>query len=399
MDDCFTSIGDDSERSGLGVDRMPIKEPSFTIGIEEEYLLVDLDTLDLATDPPAALMADCKKRCQDQVAPEFLRTQIEIGTRVCNSIDEAHSELARLRRVVVEVSHDYGLAPIAASTHPFAHWLEQKPTPRERYSHLHSEMQAAARRLLIGGMHVHVGIEDDELRNDLMSQMKYFLPHLLALSTSSPFWEGQDTGLKSYRLTIFDALPRTGLPENFASFGEYQRHVDILVNAGLLEDATKIWWDIRLSARYPTLETRILDVCTSVNDAVCLAAFTRCILRMLYRLRLKNQRWRVYSRMLLNENRWRALRYGFEEGMIDLAKGALVPYEELLEEIIELISEDAREFGCRKEINHARKILKRGTSAHRQLAVHDAAIAEGATEDEALRQVVKFLIAETARGI
>lgn len=375
------------------------KEPAFTIGIEEEYLLVHTDTRDLATDPPASLIADCKKQCQEQVARELLRSQIEIGTSVCKNISEARDDLTRLRRVVVDVAKDHGLAPIAASTHPYANWMEQKRTPKERYNVLATEMQAAARRMLICGMHVHIGVDDDELRIDLFSQMKYFLPHLLVMSTSSPFWEGQDTGLKSYRLTVFDALPRTGLPEHFASYGEYQRHVDVLVNAGLLEDATMIWWDLRPSARYPTIETRIFDVCTSLDDAVSLAALTACITRMLYRLRLVNQRWRLYNRMLLNENRWRAMRYGFDEGLIDLAKGELVPFPDLLEEIIELVSEDAKALGCQKEILHLREILKRGTSAHRQVAIYETATAEGATTREALDEVVKFLIEETATGL
>jgi carboxylate-amine ligase len=375
------------------------KEPAFTIGIEEEYLLVNTDTRDLATDPPASLIADCKKQCQQQVSRELLRSQIEIGTSVCKNISEARDDLTRLRRIVVEVAEHHGLAPIAASTHPYANWMEQKQTRRARYNILATEMQAAARRMLVCGMHVHIGVDDDELRIDLLSQMKYFLPHLLIMSTSSPFWEGQDTGLKSYRLTVFDALPRTGLPEHFASYGEYQRHVDVLVNAGLLKDATMIWWDLRPSARFPTIETRIFDVCTSLDDAISLAALTACITRMLYRLRLENQRWRLYNRMLLNENRWRAMRYGFDEGLIDLAKGKLVPFPDLLEEILELVSADAKALGCRKELLHLRKILKRGTSAHRQLAIYETATADGATTSEALDEVVKFLIEETAAGL
>jgi carboxylate-amine ligase len=264
---------------------------------------------------------------------------------------------------------------------------------------LSEELQTAARRLLICGMHVHVGVEDDELRIDLLSQMRYFLPHLLSLSTSSPFWEGMDTGLRSYRLTILDTLPRTGLPEHFESYAEYRRHVDALIDAGLLEDATKIWWDLRPSARYPTLETRIFDVCTSIDDAVCLAAITVCLLRRLYRLRQANQRWRIYSPMLLNENRWRAMRYGKDEGLLDLAKGALVPVPELIEEILELIAEDAQALDCTAEVAHAREILTRGTSAHRQVQAYERARQAGASEQEALREVVDFLIEETAAGL
>jgi len=376
---------------------MPTKMPSFTLGIEEEYLLVDLETLDLAADPPTAMLKECRRRVQrdEQVSRELLRSQIEVGTRKCNTVQEAREDLGLLRNVIIDVAADYGLAPIAASTHPFAHWADQKQTPRQRYRALASQMAATARRMLICGMHVHVGIDDDELRADLLSQMSYFLPHLLALSTSSPFWEGQDTGLKSYRLTIFDALPRTGLPEHFASYSEYRRHVDVLVDAGIIEDSSMIWWDLRPSERYPTLETRIFDMCTDMDDAICLAALTVCILRRLYRLRLDNQRWRRYNRMLLNENRWRAMRYGIDEGLLDLAKGEIVEFRILLEEILSLVAEDAAALGCETEVARAREILKRGTSAHQQVSVYDKALASGADPDTAVRAVVAGLIEGT----
>jgi carboxylate-amine ligase len=380
---------------------MNMNVPSFTLGIEEEYLLVDLETMDLANDPPSSLLEECRNRCghKEQVSRELLRSQIEVGTRKCATIAEAREDLAQLRRVVVEVAAGYGMAPIAASTHPFAHWAEQIQTPRERYANLSAQMAATAWRMLICGMHVHVGIDDDDLRIDLLSQMTYFLPHLLVLSTSSPFWEGQDTGLKSYRLTVFDALPRTGLPEHFSSYGEYQRHVDVLVRAGIIEDATMIWWDLRPSARYPTLETRIFDMCTDIEDAICLAAMTMCIFRRLYRLRLNNQRWRRYNRMLVNENRWRAMRYGADEGLIDLAKGELVEFHNLLREILEEIDEDAQFFGCEAEVAHASRILERGTSAHQQVQAYERARAAGKDVAESLRDVVRFLIDCTRRGI
>jgi carboxylate-amine ligase len=378
---------------------MSLQEPSFTIGIEEEYLLVDSTTMDLVSDPPPIIMEECQRLTRWQVTPELLRSQIEVGTKVCATISEAREDLARLRRIVIDVAGREGLSPVAASTHPFGRWLEQMPTPVERYRNLTEELQAAARRLLICGMHVHVGIEDDELRVDMMNQMRYFVPHLLAMSTSSPFWEGVDTGLKSYRLTIFDALPRTGLPRRFESYAEYARHLDILVNAGLMEDGTKIWWDIRPSARYPTLETRIFDVCTSLDDSIALAALTTCLLRMLYRLRVKNQRWRIYNSMLLYENRWRAMRYGTDEGLLDLAKGELVPFADLAEEILALTAADAEALNCQSEVAHVREILKRGTSAHRQVAVYEQAIKQGADKKAALREVVAFLIGETARGV
>jgi carboxylate-amine ligase len=379
--------------------KMSVKEPEFTLGVEEEYLLVDRETRALIIDPPKTLLSECEKQLGEQVTTEFLRSQIEVGTKVCKDIQEVREDLGKLRRCIIDVAGRHELAPIAASTHPFSHWSEQKTTRKERYDSLSAEMQAAAHRLLICGMHVHVGISDDALRIDLMNQLSYFLPHLLALSCSSPFWNGRDTGLKSYRLTIFDALPRTGLPETFQSFAEYERHVNIMVKAGLLEDSTKIWWDLRPSGRFPTLEARIMDVCTRMDDAIALAALLCCIMRMLYRLRLANQRWRIYSSMLVRENRWRAMRYSFDEGLIDFAKGAVVPFEELLEEMLDLTAEDAEALNCQAEIASVRDILSRGTSAHRQLKVHELAMAADKSPQEALMAVVDTLIEDTAEGL
>lgn len=374
-------------------------EPTFTIGIEEEYLLVDRDTRALVVDPPKSLMSECEELIGEQVSSELLRSQIEIGTKVCNNIQEAREDLARLRKVIIEVAANHNIAPIAASTHPFSRWQDQKQTQKDRYEALTLEMQGAARRLVICGMHVHVGIENDELRIDLMNQMSYFLPHLLALSCSSPFWGGHDTGLKSYRLTVFDALPRTGLPERFDSWSEYQRHLQILIDAGLIEDSTRIWWDLRPSARYPTLETRIMDVCTRIDDAIAITALLVCHLRMLYRLRTRNQRWRIYTPMLIRENRWRAMRYSFDEGLIDLARGAVIPFDELLEEMLGLVAEDAVALGCTKEVAAVRDILSRGTSAHRQLRDFEQAQAAGKSVEDSLKTVVDTLIASTAEGL
>jgi carboxylate-amine ligase len=373
--------------------------PQLTVGVEEEYLLVDKDTRALVVDPPDDLMEECERRLGIQVSTELLRSQVEIGTKVCKNVAEVREELVYLRGTIKEVANRYGLEPIASSTHPFSHWQDQKHTRKERYDQLTVEMQGAARRLLICGMHVHVGIEDDELRIDLMNQMSYFLPHLLALSCSSPFWEGRDTGLKSYRLTVFDALPRTGLPERFASYAEYQRHVRVLKDAGLIEDSTRIWWDLRPSAKFPTLETRIMDVCTRVDDSVSLAALLVCIYRMLYRLRTHNQRWRIYTPMLIRENRWRAMRYSFDEGLIDLAKGIVVPFEQLLDEMLVLVAEDAEALGCVDEINDLRHIMQRGTSAHRQLRKYELERAGGASNEHALKAVVDRLIKDTAEGL
>jgi glutamate---cysteine ligase / carboxylate-amine ligase len=375
---------------------MAIREPSFTLGIEEEYLLVDMESRDLAPEPPPALLAKCEEALRGQVSPEFLRSQIEVGTRVCRSLQEARDELIRLRRTVGAIAGEFGLAPIAASTHPFAKWSNQQHTDKERYNVLAEDLQQVARRLVICGMHVHVGIEDDDLRIDLLGQAAYFLPHLLALSTSSPFWQGHTTGLKSYRLSVFDELPRTGLPHQFSSYSEYARTIELLVNAGLIGDATKIWWDLRPSARFPTLEMRITDVCPLLEDGICIAALFRCILRLLYRLRRRNQRWRTYPPFLVRENRWRAQRYGTQEGLVDFGKGAVVPFPNLLEELFDLVAEDAAYFGCVAEVAHARAIVSRGTSADRQLARFDAVKGLGGTEEAALIAVVDGIVEETA---
>jgi carboxylate-amine ligase len=373
--------------------------PSFTIGIEEEYILVDPASREVVADPPEGLLAACEERLAELVRPEFLVSQIEVGTPICRTAQEAGNALARLRAAVADVAGTFGLAPIAASTHPFSEWRAQKHTDKERYHTLARAMQAVARRLLICGMHVHVGIDDDELRIDLMNQAGYFLPHLLALSTSSPFWRGEDSGLNSYRLSVFDELPRTGLPSQFASWGEYRRHVDILVAAGVLEDATMLWWDIRPSDRFPTLEMRITDICTSLADAIAIAALYQCVLHMLYRLRRNNQRWRAYDRMLVEENRWRAKRYGIDAGLIDFGKGSVVSFATLIDELLDLVAEDADALDCAAQIRHCRSIVMHGTSAHRQRAAYREARAAGASESEALYAVVDGLIEETSIGV
>ena len=333
------------------------------------------------------------------MSPEFLRSQVEIGTPVSKDIAEVKGHLGSVRRSVANVADEYGLAIISASTHPFAKWGAQKHTDKTRYNLLAQALQGVVRRLLICGMHVHVGIDDEDLRIDLMNQVLYFLPHLLALSTSSPFWHGYDTGLKSYRTSVWRALPRTGMPDEFAGWGEYRRHVDVLVGAGVIEDATKLWWDIRPSARYPTLELRSTDICTRIDDGITIAALYVSLLAMLYRLRLDNQRWRTYSRMLISENGWRAQRYGISESLIDFGLGEPVPFPELVEEIIELVRSDAEELGCLAEVEHARVICRRGTSADQQLVVYNEALAGGAEPEEAMRAVVDHLIEETVDGL
>jgi len=370
--------------------------PSFSIGIEEEYLLVDLKTRGLASDPPQELFDTCADKLGDLVAHEFMRSQIEINTRVAQSVPEATEMLAELRSTVIDIAAKFDLAPIAASTHPFSSWMEQDFTDQDRYVTIAQDLQEVVRRLLICGMHVHVGIDDDELRIDLMNQVSYFLPHLLALSTSSPFWQGRNTGLKSYRISVWDEMPRTGVPNSFESFVEYSRHVDALVDAKIIEDGTKIWWDIRPSARYPTLEVRIADICTDMRDAVAIAALYQCLLRMLWRLKTNNQRWRQYATMLITENRWHAQRYGLDEGLVDFGKGKIVPCADLIEELVELVREDADALGCVAELEHLNQIVTRGTSAHQQVKCYDDAISAGKSEDDALKDVVEYLVRKTS---
>ena len=377
---------------------MNFSEPSFTFGIEEEYLLIDLSSRDLAIDPRPEMMEECRSALGSSVGPEFMRSQIEVATEVCHDPGAARAQLADLRGTVERVVGRFDCALVAAATHPFGRWQQQKHTAAARYSQIAEDLRLVAQRLLTCGMHVHVAIEDPELRIDLMNQAAYFLPHLLSLSTSSPFWDGAETGLMSYRLSVMDELPRSGLPDTFQSAGEYDRTVASLVAAGLIEDATKLWWDIRPSARFPTLEMRITDVCTRIEDALCIAALFRCVCRMLYRLRRNNQSWRSYSRLLINENRWRAQRYGSDQGLVDFGIGEVVSCDTLLAELLDLIEEDAAEFGCTTEIERARGILAEGTSAHRQLAIWNEAQAAGADSAGALRTVVDWLTEETVAG-
>lgn len=377
---------------------MSYRVPSFTLGVEEEYLLVDRESLDLAP-APEALMAECVAELKGQVSPEFLQCQIEIGTGVCRTVSDAGADLARLRSAIARMAEKHGLAPLAVSCHPFADWHKQHFTDKPRYRELERDLGGVARRMLICGMHVHVGIDDDETRIDLMAQFPYFLPHLLALSTSSPYWKGDDTSLNSYRLTVFDNMPRTGLPPRFSSWSEYQRSVQTIIDSGLIEDATKIWWDLRPSARFPTLESRICDVSPRLDDALAIVALTQSIMRMLWRLRLSNQRWRIYDRFLVGENRWRAQRYGVSKGMIDFARGEVMDFAELIEELIELVREDAEALGCWAEVQSTRHIVTKGTSADRQRSVHATAIAGGASTKQAQQEVVRSLIREFTEGL
>lgn len=367
--------------------------PPFTIGIEEEYLLVDQETLALAKAPDGLIEA-CKSDLADQVSPEFLQCQIEIGTGVCATVGEAREDLRNLRRTVAKHAADFGLAPIAASCHPIADWKDQPHTDKERYNQLRKDLAGVARRMLICGMHVHVGIPDKEMRISLVNQLKYFLPHLHALSTSSPFWQGQDTGMSSYRLTVFDNLPRTGLPPYMTGWEQFSSTVNTLVDLGLIEDASKIWWDLRPSAKFPTIESRICDVAPRMEVTLTLAALTQCLTRMLWRKSMEGFGWRVVQNFMINENRWRAQRYGVSEGLIDFGRREMIPFAQAIDEILALIAEDAEVLDCVTEVNAARDILADGTSADQQRRIYESARAEGASESEALAAVVASLVKE-----
>ena len=372
---------------------MAVKSPEFSIGIEEEYLLVDKDSLDLAP-APDGLLESCQAELQDQVSPEYLNCQIEIGSKVCANIGEARDDLKRLRSTVARVAGQYNLAPIAASCHPFSDWRDQHHTDKERYNVLRDDLGGVVRRMLICGMHVHVGIENRDMRIDLFNQLRYFLPHLLALSCSSPFWQGEDTGLSCYRLTVFDNLPRTGLPPTMDSWGQWERSVSALTNIGVIEDSSKIWWDLRPSSKFPTIESRICDVSPRLETTLTLAALTQALTRMLWRLQTKNQRWRIYDSFLIRENRWRAQRYGTSEGLIDFGQRAVVPFDDLVEQMIELTQEDAVALQSVAEIENARTILKTGNSATRQRKVLAASLEAGKDRAEAMRDVVRHLTEE-----
>lgn len=378
---------------------MTPERPLFTIGIEEEYFVVDRETRDLVAEIPQDLLSALEHPPVGATSPEFIRSQVEIGTPVAKDMTELAEYLAAMRRFVSDSVTERGMAIISASTHPFAEWGRQKHTDKTRYNELEQDLQGVVRRLLICGMHVHVGIGDEDLRIELMNQVTYFLPHLLAVSGSSPFWHGEDTGLKSYRTSVFRAMPRTGIPEQFSSWSEYQRHIDVLVGTGVIADASKLWWDIRPSARYPTLEMRSTDIATRWSDALAIAATYQSLLAMLYQLRSENRKFRQYSRMLIQENNWRAQRYGADESLIDFGQGKLVPMRDLIDELVEMVREQAVELGAMEHVEHIRSIVAQGTSADRQRAVFESAVVDGATTHDALVMVVDHLIDETMEGL
>ncbi len=361
-----------------------------TIGIEEEYQIVDRRTGEL-TSIVSEMLEQGKVLFRDQVKPEMLQSQIEIGTTVCRSVAEARTELQRLRGMVSEVAEKNNCAIVAAGTHPFSHWEKQSVVDKERYLGMIKDTAMIARRMLIFGMHVHIGIKDPDLRVDIMNQMNYFMPHILALSTSSPFWNGRETGLKSYRKIVFSDLPRTGLSPYFETHGEYEDYINTLIRTKCIAEPTKIWWDMRPHPRFPTLEVRVCDCMTSVEEVISVAALIQALAAKLIRLRLQNQSWRLYHHGLLNENMFRAIKDGVNGTLLDLGQGSEVQARFLIEELVDFVRDMAEMLGTEEELQGVLRILKTGTSADRQLKVF--------REKGEIKAVVDHLCEETLNGV
>jgi glutamate---cysteine ligase / carboxylate-amine ligase len=343
-------------------------EEPLTIGIEEEFQIVD-ETGDLRAHIET-LMVSAKPALGEELKPEFLQSFVEIGTKVCADITEAQLEIARLRGTLHGILAESGLRLASAGTHPFSHWKDQIRTEDERYRVLEDEMQDVIRELLIFGMHVHIGITDQELRLEVFNEARYFLPHLMALSTSSPFWLGRNTGLKSYRGVVWSRFPRTGIPPEFGSYDEFENYIELLIKTNSIDDGKKIWWDMRPHHIYPTIEFRICDACTKVEETICLAALIQAICAKLLKLRKGNLGFRKYLPSLVAENKWRAMRHGIDGKLIDFGKQAEVPFRQLAEELCEFIDDVLDDLGSRKAVDYVQTILRDGTSADRQLKVY-----------------------------
>jgi carboxylate-amine ligase len=368
-----------------------MQAPSLTIGIEEEYQIIDPKTRELRSYITEILKGESVEM-REYVKPELHQSIVEVGTKVCHTPTQTRSELVRLRREIMRVAGQNGLVIAAAGTHPFSSWLTQEITPYERYVGVKEDMQDLAQQLLIFGTHVHIGIEDREFLIDAMNVARYMLPHVLCLSTSSPFWMGRNTGLKSYRSIIFRNFPRTGIPKILGSWAEYASIIDTLVATHSIPDGSKIWWDVRPNWTHPTLEFRICDVCTRVDEAICVAAILQAIVAKCWKLRRDNMTFRVYAADLVEENKWRAVRYGLDGNLIDFGKRAELPARALIREMIEwFIGDVVDELGSRREVEYAYQIMENGTSADRQIATFQR------TGD--LNAVVDQLVRETAEGV
>ena len=362
----------------------------FTLGIEEEFQIVDPATRELRSHV-TEFLDEGKMILGEQIKPEMIQSQIEVGTGICKNIQEARADISNLRGVISSLAEKNGLKIVAASTHPISRWQDQKIFDDDRYELLVQELQTVARSLLIFGLHVHVGVADRERQIHIMNASRYFLPHVLALSTSSPFWVGHNTGLKSYRSEIFKQFPRTDIPDHFDSYPGFLRYVDLLIKTGCINDGKKIWWDCRPHPFFPTLEFRICDIPTRVDDTVAIAALFQAIVCKLTRLIEKNLGFRLYRRMLIQENKWRAVRWGLDGMMIDFGKQKEVPTRDLIRELLDFVDPVLDELGSRKEIEHIHTILERGTSADEQLRVYH--------ETNDLTAVVDRLIELTAENV
>ena len=363
----------------------------FTIGVEEEFQIIDPDTLGLRSHVIQLITSAAARGIGDLVKQEMHQSIVETGTKICENVSELRLEMHRTRSELVMAAESTGLRVAAAGTHPFSSWIDQVISPGERYQHIVEEMGQLARSLLIFGMHVHVAMPDKQTTIDLMNMVRYFLPHLLALSTSSPFWMGRNTGLKSFRTTVFRRFPRTGIPEVFESWSEYENFINLLVKLNCIDTGKKIWWDVRPHPTYGTLEFRMFDTATRVEEAVAIAALTQAIVVKLHRLYTRNQSWRIYRRALIEENKWRAARYGIEGKLIDFGREAEVPMRELMLELMEFIDDVVDELGSRSAVEYIHTILNEGTSAERQLRVYQQ------TGD--LKGVVRHLVMETRASV
>ena len=363
--------------------------PRLTIGIEEEFQIVDSDGQ--LKSHIETLLTAAGDRYGDQIKREMMQSVVESGTKICADIGEAREEIVTLRGTIAALIKPAGLRIVSAGTHPFSHWQDQDVTEHERYKILEEELQDVIRELLIFGLHVHVGIPDRELRIEVMNEARYFLPHLLAISTSSPFWLTRITGLKSYRQIIWQRFPRTGVPPEFASYDEYENFVELLVKTKCIDDGKKIWWDLRPHAIFPTIEFRVCDAATRVEETLCIAALTQAICAKLLVLRERNQGFRRYSPSLIQENKWRAVRGGMDAKLIDFGKQIEVPMRDLAVELLEFVDDVVDTLGSRREVEYLQTIVREGTSADRQL---QAFAATGH-----LHQVVDYLAAETVAGV
>jgi carboxylate-amine ligase len=362
--------------------------PSFTLGIEEEFQLIDLQSRDLKAHI-LEIFAEGEKSLKDQIKIEMHQSVVEVGTNICQNVQEARGEVVRLRSELIRLTRANKLALAAAGTHPFTHWSSVPITPGARYEKIVRDLQMVARANLIFGLHVHVAVEDLETRIEIMNEVRYFLPHIFALSVNSPFWCGENTGWMSYRIKVFERFPRTGLPDFFRSHGEFEDYVATLVKANCIDNAKKIWWDVRPHPFFPTLEYRICDVPMTIDETICFAALFQAVTVKLYKLRQQNLSWRVYRKALINENKQRAARYGTEALLIDLGKGIEIPFSALLDELLEFIDDVIDELGSRKEVYYAREIVRMKTGAARQLAVYE--------RTKSLPAVVDYIIGETQK--